>query len=47
LFSTGVRQAVLDFINAPTRPDRRQTTYNLANGFQTPREIRFGFRLIF
>jgi hypothetical protein len=47
LFSTGIRQPVLDFINAPTRPDRRQSTFNMANGFQTPREIRFGFRLIF
>ena len=47
LFANGVRQRILDFINAPTRPDRRQTTFNLANGFQTPREIRFGFRLIF
>ena len=47
IFSTGIRQPVLDFINAPTRPDRRQSTFNLANGFQTPREIRFGFRLIF
>ncbi len=47
LFSGGIRQPILDFINAPTRPDRRQTTFNLANGFQTPREIRFGFRLQF
>jgi hypothetical protein len=47
IFNTGIREAVLNFINAPTRPDRRQSTFNLANGFQTPREIRFGFRLIF
>lgn len=47
IFNGGIRDAVLNFINAPTRPDRRQTTFNLANGFQTPREIRFGFRLIF
>ena len=47
LFGNGIRDAVLNFINDPARPDRRQTTFNLANGFQTPREIRFGFRLIF
>jgi hypothetical protein len=47
LFATGIRDQVLNFINAPTRPDRRQSTFNLSNGFQTPREIRFGFRLIF
>jgi hypothetical protein len=47
LFANGIRDSVLGFINEPTRPDRRQTTYNQANGFQTPREIRFGFRLIF
>jgi len=47
LFANGVKDPVLAFINDPTRPDRRQTTYNLGNGYQTPREIRFGFRLIF
>jgi hypothetical protein len=47
LFNVGVRDQALAFINNPARPDRRQTTFNLANGFQTPREIRFGFRFIF
>jgi hypothetical protein len=47
LFNVGVRDRALAFINNPARPDRRQTTFNLANGFQTPREIRFGFRFIF
>lgn len=47
LFGSGIRNSVLAFINDPARPDRRQTTYNKANGFQTQREVRFGFRLIF
>ncbi|CAN5808777.1 hypothetical protein BH18ACI4_BH18ACI4_21920 [soil metagenome] len=47
IFGGGIRTAVLDFINASTRPDRRNSTFNLTNGFQTPREVRFGFRFIF
>ena len=47
LFSSGIQTPVLAFINDPARPDRRQSTYNKANGFQSPREVRFGFRLIF
>lgn len=50
IFGGGVRTAVLDYINATTpipRPDRRNATFNLTNGFQTPREIRFGVRFIF
>jgi hypothetical protein len=47
LFAHGIKNAVLGFINDPAVPTRRQSTFNLTNGFQTPREIRFGFRLIF
>ena len=47
LFSNGIRDSVLGFLNDPARPDRLNKTFNMANGFQTPREIRFGFRLIF
>ncbi|MFZ0063955.1 MAG: hypothetical protein WAL47_18120 [Pyrinomonadaceae bacterium] len=47
LFGGGIRDAVLGYLNDPAQPLRRQSTFNLANGFQTPREIRFGFRLIF
>jgi|SRR5688572_23867738 len=45
IFNGGIRDSVLAFINA--NPQRLQSTFNRANGFQTPREIRFGFRLIF
>lgn len=47
IFGGGIRTAVLNWINEPTRPDRRISTFNLGNGYQTPREVRFGFRLIF
>jgi hypothetical protein len=50
IFSGGIRDAVLGFLNAqgpPPRPDRLNATFNRSNGFQTPREVRFGFRLIF
>jgi hypothetical protein len=47
LFANGIRDRVVNFINDPARPDRRQSTFNRTNGFQTPREIRFGFRLLF
>jgi len=33
--------------NDPLRPDRRQTTFNKTNGFQAPRTVTFGFRMIF
>jgi hypothetical protein len=45
LFNTGIRDRVLAFING--RQDRLNSTFNLANGFQTQREVRFGFRLLF
>ena len=47
IFNGGIRDRVLAFINNPLRPDRLQSTYNKANGFQTQREVRFGFRLLF
>ena len=47
IFNGGIRDAVLAFINDPARPDRQQSIFNKTNGFQGPREIRFGFRLLF
>lgn len=47
LFNGGIRDKVLAFINEPTRPDRRQSIFNQANGFQAPRAVTFGFRFIF
>lgn len=55
LFNGGVRDRVLAFVNSPARPDRLQSTYNMSgsttanpnNGFQAPRELRFGFRFLF
>jgi hypothetical protein len=47
IFNGGIRNAVLGFINDAARPDRKQSTFNKANGFQSPREVRFGFRLLF
>jgi len=47
LFASGIQTSVLAFINDPARPDRKQSTFNKANGFQDPRQVRFGFRLIF
>jgi hypothetical protein len=47
IFSGGIRDAVLGFINDPARPDRRQSTFNKTNGFQGPRVVTFGFRLTF
>ncbi|MFL6216890.1 MAG: carboxypeptidase regulatory-like domain-containing protein [Blastocatellia bacterium] len=47
IFNGGIATAVNAFINDPARPDRRQSTFGLANGFQDPRSVRFGFRFIF
>jgi hypothetical protein len=46
VFNGGIRDLVLNYINAnPT--SRRFNSFNLTNGFQGPREIRFGFRFQF
>ena len=47
LLNSGIQTSVLAFINDPARPDRRQSTFNKTNGFQDPRQVRFGFRLLF
>ncbi|HXG67472.1 MAG TPA: TonB-dependent receptor [Blastocatellia bacterium] len=47
IFNGGIRDLVLNVINDPARPDRRDSRYNIANSFQGPRSIRFGFRFIF
>ena len=47
IFNGGIRDLVLNFINEPTRPDRRQSIFGKTNGFQDPRAVTFGFRLIF
>ena len=38
----GIRDSVLGFLNDPARPDRLNATFNRGNGYQTPREVRFG-----
>lgn len=47
LFGGGIRNAVLAYIADPAFPQRRVASFNRATGFQTPREVRFGFRFIF
>src|SRR5262249_52044513 len=47
IFNGGIKDLVLKFINDPARPDRRQSIFNKTNGFQDPRSVRFGFRLVF
>ncbi|MDQ1612297.1 MAG: hypothetical protein QOG00_2228 [Pyrinomonadaceae bacterium] len=47
IFNGGIQTQVLNFLNAPTNPERRSGTYNLSNLYQGPREVRFGFRLLF
>jgi hypothetical protein len=45
---TGISQYVNNFITANgTSSSGRRNDFNLANGFQNPRTIRFGFRLLF
>ncbi|NJM53088.1 MAG: hypothetical protein HC846_06655 [Blastocatellia bacterium] len=44
----GIRQNVLNFINAAgTSSTGRRNDYGLTNGFQAPRDVRFGFRFFF
>ena len=45
LINSGIQSQVVNFINA--NPSRQQSTFNRTNSFQVPREIRFGFRLLF
>jgi len=47
IFSGGIANLVTGVFTNPARPDRRLNTFNLTNNFQGPREIRFGFRLLF
>ncbi len=46
---TGIRQFVLNYINSPltSLSSRTLNTYGQANGFQGPRNVRFGFRMFF
>jgi len=45
---SGIRQAVLNYLNAQgTSTAGRLNTYGLANAFQAPRDVRFGFRVYF
>ncbi len=46
IFNGGIQTAIETFINANTN-SRKFNTYNLTNGFQGPREVRFGFRMFF
>lgn len=44
----GIRQFVNNYLTAQgTSTAGRLNTYGLANGFQGPRDVRFGFRLVF
>ncbi len=47
---TGIRQFVLNYVNNTTLTPlagQRLNTYGLANNFQGPRDVRFGFRFLF
>ena len=46
IFNGGIQTAIETYINANTN-SRKFNTYNLTNGFQGPREVRFGFRMFF
>lgn len=46
----GIRQFVLNYVNNTTLTplaNQRLNTYGLANNFQAPRDVRFGFRFLF
>ncbi len=45
----GIRQNVLNYINAPTQAQANKTlnTFGQPNSFQAGRDVRFGFRLFF
>jgi len=47
IFNGGIESRLLTFFNDPANPQRRSGTYNLPNLYQGPREVRFGFRLLF
>lgn len=46
IFNGGIQNFITNFVNA-SPATRKFNTYNLANGFQGPRAVRFGFRLSF
>ncbi|HEV7859896.1 MAG TPA: TonB-dependent receptor [Pyrinomonadaceae bacterium] len=45
IFNGGIHDLVVNYVNALA--SRKISTFNKANGFQAPREVRFGFRLLF
>lgn len=45
IFNGGIRDLVQNYVKAD--PSRTQSTFNRTNNFQGPREVRFGFRLLF
>jgi hypothetical protein len=47
IFNGGIKDLVLNFINDPANPTRRQSIFNRTNGFQAPRSVTFGFRFVF
>jgi hypothetical protein len=47
IFNGGISTLVSGVVNNTARPDRSFNSFNLTNNFQTPREVRFGFRLLF
>jgi Carboxypeptidase regulatory-like domain/TonB-dependent Receptor Plug Domain len=48
IFGGGAETFITNYINAPaTITARKLNTYNVSNGFQGPRSVRFGFRMFF
>lgn len=49
IFHGGIRTFVNNFLANPATPlaSQRRNTYGLTNGFQGPRDVRFGFRFFF
>jgi hypothetical protein len=45
IFNGGIRDFVVNYVNAVQ--SRKISTFNKPNSFQVPREVRFGFRLLF
>jgi hypothetical protein len=45
----GIRQFVLNYLANPSTPlaSRQLNTYGQPNSFQSPRDVRFGFRVFF
>ncbi len=49
IFNGGISQYVVNFVDNPATAlaSRRKNTYGLANSYQAPRDVRFGFKFFF